>query len=660
MHYYDSLLEHTELPLAQLDATKYRSTQHDLQRRGVSFMQLREREQCHAQYGGLICDELGLGKTFQMLTLIVEQLARHPGQKTLVVASSNVMYEWQKQAERHIAPGVLRVAIYYGADRTLHDPASYDVLLTTYGMVAAEYAPHRNREGLVVEFGTHTRKGRNQEAEPSPFRRNFDRIVLDEAHNIRNSTTQVHRAVCALSGERRWAITGTPIWNDIVDLHALFVFLHASPFDEPHAFHTMAGAIRSGSTNMETLRRFMLPIELRRTKASLGLPELVDRVERVALTEGERLFYTALYDYSRDTIARLLAREKWLRKSGWARMTTNLGARTQQCILSVILRMRQACVHPQLAIDAAACWRNEPFADAEQAALLDDTTVLASAASRLRQLVDSRAEGGADDGMSAEECAVCMTEVPSKAIVPCGHTFCGSCLAILEARGGREYRCPMCRGVIQAFRDVAEVLAEAEAEAEEEQAASNNNNNNNSVVIDRAWDVFSSKIRYMITTLSERLARDPTTKALIFSQWRGVLDMAGKALAEFALPYLRIDGTVTKAATRSSYQERFNSDPSIVAMVCSLNCSSEGINLQGANIVFILDPWFTPARAKQAGNRAHRVGQTRPVEIIHVIAADTIEERVLEMEERKQRVVDGLNGAVNGGWEGRVRSLMDL
>lgn len=617
-------------------------------------MQLREREQCHAQYGGLICDELGLGKTFQMLTLIVEQLQRKPGQKTLVVASSNVMHEWQKQAERHVEPGVLRVAMYHGADRTLPDPASYDVLLTTYGMVAAEYAPHRNAEGLIVEFGSRVPL-RRREREPSPFRRHFDRIVLDEAHNIRNINTTVHRAVCALSGERRWALTGTPIWNDIADLHALFVFLHAAPFDEPHAFFTLAASIRSGSTNMETLRRFMLPIELRRTKESLGLPTLVERVQRVALTEGERLFYTALYDYSRDTIVRLLAREKWLRRSGWARMNTNFGARTRQCVLSVILRMRQACVHPQLAIDAAACWRNEPFADQEQAALLDDSTVLASAASRLRQLVDSRAQDGDDDGMSAEECAVCMTEVPSKAVVPCGHTFCGSCLAILEARGGSEYRCPMCRGFIQRFADIAEVLASAEADNDDEQQGDDR------VVLDRAWDVYSSKIRYMITTLSERLAVDRTTKALIFSQWRGVLDMAGKALSEFALPFLRIDGTVTKAATRSEYQERFNTDPTIVAMICSLNCSSEGINLQGANLVFIMDPWFTPTRAKQAGNRAHRVGQTRPVEIIHVIAFDTIEERVLEMEERKQHIVDGLNGTSNGGgWEGRVRSLMDL
>lgn len=625
-----------------------------MQRRGVAFMQLREREQCHAQYGGLICDELGLGKTFQTLTLIVEQLAAQPGQKTLVVASGNVMHEWLKQAERHLAPGVLRVVAYHGLDRVLPSPASYDVLVTTYGMVAAEYAPHRNADGLIVEFGTHTTH-RGGDVQPSPFRRSFDRLVLDEAHNIRNIKTRVHRAVCALSAERRWAISGTPVWNGIDDLYALFVFLHAAPYDEVHTFRTMAAAIMSQATSMDTLRRFMLPIELRRTKVALGLPPLLERVERVALTDIERLFYNALYDYSRDTISRLLAREKWLRKSGWARMTTNLGARTRQCILSVILRMRQTCVHPQLAIDAAACWRNEPIVDAEQAALLEERELLESAASRLRQLMESRAD---DNGRSAEECSVCMTDVPSKAVVPCGHTFCGSCLAILEERGGAAYRCPMCRGAILEYRDIADVLSEYQASP-----SSSSSSSSSSSLPEREWDVYSSKIRYMLTTLRERLDRDRTTKALIFSQWRGVLDMAGRALTEHALPFLRIDGTVVKASVRSEYQERFNTDPTIVAMVCSLNCSSEGINLQGANLVFILDPWFTPARAKQAGNRAHRVGQNRPVEIIHVIAADTIEERVLEMEERKQAIVDGVNGASAGAsanWEGRVRALMEL
>jgi len=213
----------------------------------------------------------------------------------------------------------------------------------------------------------------------------------------------------------------------------------------------------------------------------------------------------------------------------------------------------------------------------------------------------------------------------------------------------------MCRGPIYEYREIGDVLREAEAAADD---------NNAGMILEseQTWDVFSSKIMFMITELRRRLAEDPSTKTLIFSQWRGVLDMSERALAHHNISSLRIDGTITNHAVRAKFQTRFNTDPDITAMVCSLNCSSEGINLQGANVVFILDPWWTPARAKQAGNRAHRVGQTRPVEIMHLIARDTVEERILQLEQSKQNIVDGVNGqgALAPNWDSRVRNLFSL
>lgn len=605
----------------------------------------------HGQRGGLVCDVMGLGKTFQAISLITESLYRirarnRPDEKTLVVCSANVLFEWKKQIEKHLQPGILRIYSYYGPEKK-NFPSSddYDVMLTSYETVSQEF----NKDGLTYVNGSPVQfvaKGHR----PSPFSRLFDRIIVDEAHNIRNIETLRHRSICAINAEKKWALTGTPIWNGIHDLYALLKFIDAFPYAEKKTFDRFITSciVQNPHEVCNRLSQFLTPLEIRRTKEQLSLPPLTDHVLYVSLEESERLFYDSLYDFSRDTVRRLLEMHKWLKRTGWAMVNTSLQRRMKQHILIIILRLRQACIHPQLAIDACANWRNEPILD-DQQDILADTRLLQSAASRLQRLVASRT----GDGCSEDECAICLTNKPSHAVIPCGHTFCPDCLAILQARGGYMNRCALCRGPMQEYKLIEEALEEMEEDTDEESA---------DIVLDSQWNVRSTKVTRMLDTIKQRLAQDPTTKVLIFSQWLGVLNIIQEGLAQDNIKNLRVDGSVSKAERRSELQEQFNTDPAISVMVCSLTCSSEGINLQSANLVFIMDPWWTPARAEQAGNRAHRVGQQRPVEIIHYIVRDSIEERILELQLRKKAIADATNGqrGLDDGWEGDIRRLLDL
>jgi SWI/SNF-related matrix-associated actin-dependent regulator of chromatin subfamily A3 len=644
-------LKHEEFPLYHVKANLYKTEQTQIQKQGVSFMCHREENATHRQYGGIIADELGCGKTFQTLTTIVEQLMRHrqlynDSQKTLIVGPANVVYEWRKQIEKHVVDGVLKVHFYHGSGRVYKPPEEYDIILTSYGVVAKEY----NQYVMLRGNGTRTHwigPGDGQ----SPFSELFDRIVLDEAHNIRNVDTKTHKAVCELNGEKKWCITGTPIWNHVKDIYAIFKFLDAAPYREWEVFQTsiIHRLYSQPQLAMNVLSSFLLSIEIRRTKRQLNLPPLTERTVCVELNENERLFYDAFYNYSRDTVKRLFQNEKWLKKTGYAKAITNLQRRAKQCIMTIILRLRQTCTHPQMAIDAYNKYENDPIMDSE---LLGDPRILEAAAGRLMQLVAAREEAQVQ-GRSTEECAICLTNTPDQALIPCAHTFCGDCLAIMQAQDAHSV-CPFCRSFIADRQPIERALAMIIQEE-------NGEDQEDEVEMIRQWDPYSSKIGYMMTQIREKMQRDATTKVLIFSQWHGSLDKICEALQRDGLKYMRIDGTVSMKK-RAKFQDDFNSDPSIQVMVCSLNCSSEGINLQGANVVYILDLWWTLSRAKQAGNRSHRVGQTRPVELFHLIANNTIEERILEMQQRKQKVIDATNGRhqLQLGWEGEIRRLLDL
>ena len=91
----------------------------------------------------------------------------------------------------------------------------------------------------------------------------------------------------------------------------------------------------------------------------------------------------------------------------------------------------------------------------------------------------------------------------------------------------------------------------------------------------------------------------------------------------------------------------FNNDPNLRVILISLKAGGEGLNLQVASRIYLMDPWWNPAAEMQAIQRAHRIGQTKPVKGVRFICSDTIEERILQLQENKQLVFDGTVGASN-------------
>jgi len=147
----------------------------------------------------------------------------------------------------------------------------------------------------------------------------------------------------------------------------------------------------------------------------------------------------------------------------------------------------------------------------------------------------------------------------------------------------------------------------------------------------------SAKLRALRELLDE--AVDGGHRALVFSQFTSVLDLLEPALAEAGLPCLRLDGS-TPPADRLALCDRFNSDAALPVFLISLKAGGTGLNLTGADTVIHFDPWWNPAVEAQASDRAHRLGQTRVVTVYKLIAAGTIEERVLALQQSKAGLLE--------------------
>lgn len=153
----------------------------------------------------------------------------------------------------------------------------------------------------------------------------------------------------------------------------------------------------------------------------------------------------------------------------------------------------------------------------------------------------------------------------------------------------------------------------------------------------------SAKLETLLEQLTEVTAEGH--KALVFSQFTSLLSIARKRLDERGITYEYLDGRTRK---RQAKVDRFQQDESCTAFLISLKAGGTGLNLTAADYVFLLDPWWNPAVEAQAIDRAHRIGQTRRVFAYRLIARDTVEEKVLELQSRKRKLADAVisgNGA---------------
>ena len=270
--------------------------------------------------GACLADDMGLGKTVQTLSALLE---RAPGGPALVVAPTSVVANWVDESRR-FSP-TLNVKVYTGtaASRAplLDDPAAFDLFVTTYGLLQNDV------EALAAI--------------------NWHSVVLDEAQAIKNPLTKRARAARQLTAAFRVVTTGTPIQNNLMDLHSLFSFLNPGLLGSREKFRINFGEPVERDDNEEArsrLRRIIAPFMLRRLKTEVldDLPERTEITLHVTLSSEEAALYEALRQRAVEQLE--AAREG----------DPDAGEDERFQLFAHLTRLRLACCNPRLVVDSPA------------------------------------------------------------------------------------------------------------------------------------------------------------------------------------------------------------------------------------------------------------------------------------------------------------------
>lgn len=218
------------------------------QKLGLAWMKSMEDSETR---GGILADDMGLGKTIQALALMSSRQSSNPERKSnLVIAPVALMQQWKREIERLLRPGrhQLSVFVLHGEKRStsFRDLKEYDVVLTTFGTLASEYKRKEHFEQLHKESGS---------SEPLPPKvvsqlpclgpkSKWHRVIIDEAQCIKNRNTKAALAACQLDSTHRWCMSGTPMMNNVEELHSLLRFLRIRPYSNLERFNRVSISIR--------------------------------------------------------------------------------------------------------------------------------------------------------------------------------------------------------------------------------------------------------------------------------------------------------------------------------------------------------------------------------------------------------------------------------
>ncbi|KAF9045511.1 SNF2 family N-terminal domain-containing protein [Panaeolus papilionaceus] len=578
-----------------------------------SLFWMREQEKT-VWAGGMLADEMGMGKTIQIISLIVSD-----GNKpNLVVAPTVAVMQWRNEINTHTTG--MKVLVWHGSTReTNHDELKkYDVVITTYSVMESCFRKQEQgfkRKGVLVK-------------EDSPVHRiHWNRIILDEAHNIKERSTNTAKAAFELKGDYRWCLSGTPLQNRVGELYSLVRFLGGDPFayyfckncdckslhwkfsdkrtcDDCHhspMHHTCFwnneiltpiqkhGMVGPGQTAFKKLRILLDRMMLRRTKLQraddLGLPPRTVIVRKDYFSPEEKELYLSLFSDAKRQFSTYLDQGTVLNN--------------YSNIFSLLTRMRQMACHPDL--------------------------VLRSKTNASKFIPDEYDE--------ATVCRICNDIAEDAIQSKCRHIFDRECIRqYLESTPSdtKGPVCPVCHLPLTIDLEAAALEIE-ENDIKARQGILGRLNLDN-------WRS-SSKIEALVEELSNLRLKDATTKSLVFSQFVNFLDLIAFRLQRAGFKICRLEGTMSPQA-RDATIKHFMNSVDVTVFLVSLKAGGVALNLTEASRVYLMDSWWNPAVEYQAMDRIHRLGQKRPVEAIKLVVEDSIESRIVQLQEKKSAMVD--------------------
>lgn len=536
----------------------------------------------HSQnLNGILADEMGLGKTVQTISLLAQlQLDGNQGPHIIIVPAST-LHNWKKELASWCPD--LRVCVYYGSLAEREEiraeiksvPADYyNVWVTTYTVAVSKH--------------------------DKPFlqKRRFQYMVLDEAQNIKNTSSARYKSLFALKTKHRLLLTGTPVENTLNELMALLYFLLPQLFGSPRDYeelklHLARAQKRSDlleSGFISRMKQIVTPFLLRRLKSevSIELDPKKERIVRCPMPEIQAQLYDDLLSRSKKHIAESSAAKTEIEGASLAMVEEVLDDE-----------------EPRLAADAKNK-KKKPVPPSPKK--LSNNTFLNMCMELIKMADHPLLLRSHYNDQKVRELAV-----------------------LLKKHYPTEFNGPLCE-VEEDLRLNSDFTIHQVVASRQKIPASYHLN------LDCVWEA-SAKMEHLRTLLPDLFAQD--RRVLIFSLMTRMLDILEVFLEKLGYRFLRLDGT-TPVAERQEMIDEFNTDLSIPVFLLSTKAGGLGINLTSADTVIFYDSSFNPQVDRQAEDRVHRLGQLKQVEIIRLVSKNTIDEHILKMATQKKKLSEAL------------------
>ncbi|KAG4416384.1 hypothetical protein IFR04_010493 [Cadophora malorum] len=575
------------------------------QLQGVAWMKAMEQTEWG---GGLLGDEMGMGKTIQAVSLIMSDWpAKTP---SLVLIPPVAIMQWQQEIKDY-TDGTLKTFVWHGTNSlvktmTYDKLMEFDVILMSYNTLEAMY--RKQEKGFK-------RKGQLVKEKSLMHMIQFHRVILDEAHSIKTRTTGSAKACFALKANHKWCLSGTPLQNRIGEFFSLVRFLDIRPFacyfckqcpcstlnwemDENNKctscnHHSMghvsvfnqellnpiqtfgnAGPGKEAFRKLGILTgRFMLRRVKRDHSSAMELPAKEIYVDRQFFGEEENDFAGSIMNSGTRKFETYVAQGVLL--NNYAN------------IFGLIMQMRQVADHPDLIL-----------------------------------------KKNGDGGQNIIVCCICDETAEEAIKSACKHDFCRECAKSYMASADTP-DCPQCHIAL------AIDLEQPDIEQDDTQVKK-------SSIINRIkmenW-TSSSKIETLVHDLHELRSKNMSHKSIIFSQFTTMLQLVEWRLRRAGITTVMLDGSMTPAQRQASINH-FKTDVKVECFLVSLKAGGVALNLTEASKVFIVDPWWNPAAEWQSADRCHRIGQGRPCQITRLCIEDSVESRMVLLQEKKANMIN--------------------
>jgi DNA repair protein RAD16 len=571
-------------------------------------------EQEKTQYrGGLLGDEMGMGKTIQAVSLIMSDFPQP--NPTLVLVPPVALMQWVSEI-RDYTDGKLKVLVYHNSDAkvkklTTTDIRKYDVIMISYASLESIY--RKQEKGF-------SRGETMVKADSVIHSVHYHRLILDEAHSIKSRTTSVAKACFALEATYKWCLSGTPVQNRIGEFFSLLRFLQVKPFACyfckqceceqlqwtstkdgrcTECSHTsfmhisifnkeILNPIIEGKSQqqrkdgLDKLRLITDHIMLRRMKQqhtkSMELPP-----KRITL--HNEFFGEIEQDFSRSIMTNTTRKFDTYVSEGV--MLNNYAN-----IFGLIMQMRQVANHPDLILKKKA-----------------------------------------QAGFNVAVCCVCDEPAEDAIRSQCRHEFCRQCAKDYIQSfqdDSKHVDCPQCH--------IALSIDLEQPTLEQYEDSVKKNSIINRIAMEN-W-TSSTKIEMLLYELFQERSKSHTPKSIIFSQFTSMLQLVEWRLRHAGFNTVMLDGSMTPAQRQKSI-EHFMTKPEVEVFLVSLKAGGVALNLTEASRVFIVDPWWNPAAEWQSADRSHRIGQQRPCVVTRLCIEDSVESRIIQLQEKKANLIRG-------------------